>query len=70
MKVEIKDLQVTMMLGNNGIELDVRDNQNRHLGDLRIGKAKIEWCSGQTQTGNGNKTNWQALIAFLEQQPV
>lgn len=68
MKVSVKDLQVSMDLGNNGIELDVYDNQGKHLGDLRIGKATIEWCSGKTQTGNGNKIKWAELIRFMEQQ--
>ena len=40
MKVSVKDLQVTMQLGNNGIELDVYDNKDKHLGDLRIGRLK------------------------------
>jgi len=34
MKVSIKDFQVEMELKNNGIELDVRNPQNEHLGDL------------------------------------
>ena len=53
MKVSIKDLQVNMDLGNNGIELDVYDNEGKHLGDLVISKAKIEWCKGRTRRGNG-----------------
>lgn len=66
MKVGIKDLQVFMDLGNNGIELEVYDNQGKHRGDLRVGKATIEWCKGRTRTGNGNKVNWNDLIAWLE----
>jgi hypothetical protein len=57
-----------MELGNNGIELDVYDNQGNHLGDLRIGKATIEWCKGRTRRGNGNQTDWNTLIAWLEDQ--
>lgn len=66
MKVSVKDFQVNMQIGNNGIELDVYDNQNKHLGDLRIGKATIEWCKGQTQRGNGKKKTWDDLIKFFE----
>lgn len=69
MKVSVKDLSVSMELGNNGIELDVYDNQGKHLGDLRIGRATIEWCRGRVRNGNGNKTDWVALIEWLEQQP-
>ena len=69
MKVSVKDLSVSMELGNTGIELDVYDNQGKHLGDLRVSKATIEWCKGRVRNGNGNKTDWPALIAWLEQQP-
>lgn len=36
MKVSVKDLSVSMQLGNNGLELAVYDNGDNHLGDLRI----------------------------------
>jgi len=65
MKVSVKDFQVSMELGNNGIELDVYDNQGAHKGDLRIGKATIEWCQGRVHRGNGKKKSWDQLIAFF-----
>jgi hypothetical protein len=68
MKVSVKDLAVSMDLGNNGIELDVYDNDNNHLGDLRIGKATIEWCKGKTHHGNGVQVKWQKLIDWFEGQ--
>ena len=55
MQVKIKDLQVSMDLGNNGIELEIKDNKGEHLGDLRIGRAKVEWCKGRIRAGNGIK---------------
>lgn len=66
MKVNVKDLAVTMNLGNNGITLDVYDNDDKHLGDLRLGRATIEWCKGRTQAGNGVKKKWTDLISFFE----
>jgi hypothetical protein len=67
MKVSIKDLQVKEMdLGNNGIELDVYDNQNKHLGDLRIGRGTVEWCKGRTRKGNGTELSWKQLIDLFE----
>ena len=66
MKVSIKDLQVNMDLGNNGIELDVYNNQGDHVGDLRIGKAKLEWCKGKKHKGNGIQKGWDELIRFFE----
>jgi hypothetical protein len=66
MKVSVKDLQVSMDLGNNGIELGVYDNKNVYLGDLRIGKGTIEWCKGKQQKGNGVQKKWPDLIAWFE----
>jgi hypothetical protein len=66
MKVSIKDLAVYMELKNSGITLDVYDNQDTFLGDLRIGKGTIEWCKGKTQQGNGSKKSWNELIEFFE----
>jgi len=68
MKVSIKDLSVSMTLGNNGIELDVYDQKDAHLGDLRIGKATIEWCKGKTRRGNGKQTTWTKLLEWFESQ--
>jgi hypothetical protein len=67
MKVSIKDLQVTMTLGNNGIELDVYDTfGTKHIGDLRIGRGTIEWCKGKTQKGHGVQKSWDQLIRFFD----
>ncbi|WP_170265772.1 hypothetical protein [Thiohalocapsa marina] len=44
-----------MDLRNNGVELDVYDNQGIRLGELRIGKATIEWLKGRTRKVNGNQ---------------
>ncbi len=68
MQVTIKDLAVNMALGNTGIEFDIYDNNNHHLGDLRLGRGTVEWCRGRTRRGNGNKVSWENLIAWLETQ--
>lgn len=65
MKVSIKDFQVNMEICNNGIEMDVYDSQDKHLGDLRIGKATLEWCPGRTRKGHGKQKSWKELIAFF-----
>lgn len=69
MKVKVKDLAVSMDLGNKGIQLDIYDNNDNHLGDLRIGKATIEWCPGKVHTGNGHRVKWSALIDWFLEQP-
>jgi hypothetical protein len=69
MKVSVKDLNVSMDLGNRGIALDVYDAKGTtRLGDLRIGKAKIEWCTGKTREGNGVTVTWDQLINWFESQ--
>ena len=66
MKVSIKDLAVNMELGNKGITLDIYDNQGNFLGDLRVGKATIEWCKGKTRSNNGKKVNLEQFIQWIE----
>ena len=67
MKVGIKQFHVEMELKNKGMELEVRNNNNDHLGDLIVGKANVEWCDGRTRAGNGVRKSWEELIAFFEQ---
>lgn len=66
MKVSIKDFNVNMDLGNNGITFDVYANDDSFLGDLRLGRGTIEWCKGKTKAGNGVKVKWPDLIAYFE----
>jgi hypothetical protein len=66
MRIKIKDLKVPMKMGSSGVTLDVYDNTGEFLGDLRIGKAKIEWCKGKTRSGNGDTKTWKELIEFFE----
>lgn len=66
MKISVKNLKVTMDLGNDGITFDVYSNQGTFQGDLRLGKSTVEWCKGKTRGGNGIKVKWPELIAFFE----
>lgn len=65
MKVYVKDLAVNMELGTKGITFDVYspDGETR-LGDIRIGKAKIEWCKGKSHSGP--TVSWNEFIAWME----
>ena len=47
MKVSIKDFDVAMDVKNNGIELEVADNEGKHLGDLFVTKTQLIWCKGR-----------------------
>ena len=68
MKVGIKQFNVEMQLKTKGMELEVRDNKDNFLGDLCIGKAKVEWCAGKTQRGHGVSKTWEELIQFFNEQ--
>lgn len=68
MNVGIKNMNVDMQLGNSGVEFEVKNNKDEFLGDLRIGKATIEWCKGKTRNGNGVQVSWDNLINFFENQ--
>jgi hypothetical protein len=65
MKVSIKDLSVSMDIKNNGIELDVYDGDDRHLGDLIVSKAGITWCQGKTRRQNGKRLSWNQFIQMM-----
>ncbi len=66
MKVGIKDLSVSMEVKNNGIELEVRDNDDKHQGDLVVTKSKLIWCEGKTNRDNGHQVSWKDFTAFME----
>lgn len=66
MKVSIKDLSVSMEVKNKGIELDVYDNQEVHLGDLIVAKAGLTWCKGRTRKENGAHASWSEFIDWMQ----
>ncbi len=69
MKVSIKDLAVTMEIKNTGIELDVYDNEDKHLGDLVVTKSKLIWCPGKTKVENGHVIKWDDFITHMKTLP-
>ena len=69
MKVSIKDLAVSMEIKNTGVELDVYDSQDKHLGDLVVTKTKLIWCNAKTKVENGTAIKWSDFIAFMQTQP-
>jgi hypothetical protein len=69
MKVEIKDLAVTMEIKNKGIELAVYDNEGRFRGDLVVTKTKLVWCPGKTPVENGHPITWADFITYMKSLP-
>lgn len=68
MKVSIKHLAVDMEVKNKGVELDVYDNADKHLGDLVVTKTGLTWCNGKTKVENGTKIKWADFIAYAQSQ--
>lgn len=64
MKVKVKDLSAEIELKNNGMELQVHDNDDNHLGDLIVNKTRLEWCDGRTRAGNGVQISWKDFIKY------
>lgn len=69
MKVFIKKLQVDMDIKNNGIELDVSDNEGGHIGDLYVTKAQLIWCLGKTSKKKGKKIKWDDFAEYMVSLP-
>jgi len=57
-----------MDIKNNGIELDVYDNEENHLGDLIVSKKGLTWCKGKTSRENGFVLKWEKFIQLVEDQ--
>ena len=66
MRVSIKDLAVSMEVKNVGIELDVYDNEDNHLGDLVVTKTRLVWCKGKTSVQHGQEITWNDFIEYME----
>lgn len=66
MKVNIKQFDVNMELKNKGVELEIRDNDGSHRGDLVVTKSKIIWCKGRTKRRNGKTISLQKFIQLME----
>jgi hypothetical protein len=66
MQVKLDMEDVVISLGNNGIVLKIADNDGKHVGNLRIGQATVEWRHGRTRPGNGKKLKLTDLIDYLD----
>jgi hypothetical protein len=53
---------------NKGIEIDVYDSQDKHLGDLIVTKSGLTWCKGRTRKENGTPVSWSEFIAWMESE--
>ena len=65
MDINIKQFNVDMAVKTNGIEFEVHDPAGKHRGDLILTKARLEWCEGKVQSGNGVKVSWDDFIKWM-----
>jgi hypothetical protein len=65
MKVSVKKLSVEIPIKNKGIEIEVRETDGSHLGDLVITKSGLTWCKGRTRRENGKFVSWGKFIDLL-----
>ena len=67
MRVKADLTDVSIELGTSGLTLNVSESGGGHRGDLRIGKATVEWMPGKTRTGNGHKIPLSKLLDLIEE---
>lgn len=65
MNVTIKKFNVQMEVRNSGLEFEVRDPQNNHLGDLVLTKTRLTWCEGRVRPENGKAISWEEFRQFM-----
>lgn len=67
MKVNIKDFGgVQLEVKNKGMELGIKDNQNKQVGDLYVTSTKLIWCPGKVTRENGKEITWTEFSKFME----
>jgi hypothetical protein len=66
-RVLVEEFSINMELGNNGIKLRVEDSNGRLRGYLQIGRAKLKWYRGKSQTASDEMTIEQ-FIEWAEQR--
>ena len=68
MNLSIKQFAVKMELLPPGVELEVRDRDDNHLGNLVITNSRIIWCRPRVQRANGTSITWKKFIEFMDGQ--
>lgn len=66
MKIKVKDLNTASMeITAKGIELEFRDTDGKHTGDLVITPTKIIWNEGQ-KSKTGKAIRWPAFFGMIQ----
>jgi hypothetical protein len=66
MKIKIKDLNTTSLeVTEKGIELEFRELNGKHVGDLLITPTRLIWNKGRTSK-YGKSKNWPELFKSMK----
>jgi hypothetical protein len=66
MKIKIKDLNTeSMIITKEGIELEFRETDGKHTGDLVITPTEIIWNKGRTSK-YGKTVNWPEFFKLMK----
>jgi predicted N-acetyltransferase YhbS len=57
---------VTITLGNERVTRTVAENEGKHVGHIRIGRATVEWRKGKTRAKTGRRCRCK-LVQLLEE---
>ena len=66
MKAHIKDLGIPLDIKSKGLEIQVNDNDGRHLGDLIVTSTSLIWCKGRTSRVNGKRISWNKFAQYMQ----
>ena len=65
MKVRVKNLNLSSSeVNNDGIELEIREPDGKHTGDLIITPTRLVWNKGRTSK-NGKSINWSEFFKLV-----
>ena len=68
MKVAVKSFGIDMNIKSRGMELEVRNPQGKHLGDLYVTMRQLIWCKGRTTRAKGVGKEWQDFIDWMQSE--
>lgn len=68
MRIRIKDLNASSMeITEKGFELEFRETDKKHTGDLIITPTKLIWNRGKTSK-YGKSINWPEFFKLMKRQ--
>lgn len=60
-------MAIQMEVKNKGVEFEIRNNNNEHIGDIIINKTGLIWCEGRTSKKNGKRKTCEEVRQYFNQ---